>query len=296
MTVIKDLIYYKCFNEGECSCAGDGNAWPAGKWLKVKFPNLFNLFRKEMLQAKNDSMTDKEKELKAERRKQHLINEENNKKEKELKKKQEADSVKHFVPILKGKTKIFNTAIEFCKKREIPEEYWKKFFVCTDGVYKNRLIIPFYNHKNEIYYFQGRSLVGQEPKYINRRSSKENALFNWFNVDKTKPIIVVEGPIDAMFIENAIATLGLGIPSVVQEELDKLKVFWLLDNDTAGKELSKKYLKNGKNVFLWNKFKYNNGKDINEIYTKNGMKKRLTYDDLKHCFTNHYYDSIYLEM
>jgi len=290
---------YKCYNVGECACATE-KPWPAAKWLKVKFPNLHSLFRKELLKSNNSKKNNNRQKLKDETKKQNAINEWNDKRKTEKNKAQEKKSVENFKPILKGEGEIFEKAIKFCQDRKIPDKYWKKFFVCTLGNYENRLIIPFYDKRNNIYYFQARALLGQEPKYKNRVSSKENALFNWFVVDRKKPVHILEGPFDSMLVENSIATLGLGVPDTVQKELDKMPKRWLLDNDIAGKTSSLKMLKKGDYVFRWDKFlkKYRlkDIKDINDAYLQLKRTEPFSTEELSEFFTNSYYDSLYFKV
>ena len=61
--------------------------------------------------------------------------------------------------------KLFNT------------EEWEEdpFYVCTEGVFKDRLIIPYKNDNGRMFYFQARSMVGgRNPKYLNPGSGAES--------------------------------------------------------------------------------------------------------------------------
>lgn len=287
---------YKCFNVGDCACAGEGNAWPARKWLEVSFPFLYNDFVREILSVSNKEDISK-------------IEKENDKHEKTLeiqrqeiqrqKKRAEKKDLKFFKPILKLETELGEKARVFCKRRNIPEHIWTKFFVSTGGTtFKNRLIIPFYNSSGKIYYWQARSLYNEEPKYLNRNSSKDTAVYNIYNIDKTKPVIAVEGAIDAMFIENAIAICGLELSDQIKELMSSMDVYYLFDNDGPGINKSKQYLQEGKNVFLWKKFryydKYMEKQDINQVFLDNKLSELLTFEELKHCFSDCLYDSIFL--
>lgn len=284
---------FKCFNVGDCPAAGEGNAWPARNWLKVSFPFLYKDYQREILsnsspediakiEAKNDEY---EKELE-ERRKKHL----------EEKHKQEMKDIKCFKPILKAKdNSIVERAIEFCKSRRIPEEIWHKFFISDGGeTFKNRLIIPFYDSYDKIYYWQARTLFKGGTKYLNRTFGKDNAVYNIHRVNKNKPVIAVEGPIDSMFIENAIAICGLELSDEIKKLMNKMDVYYLFDNDGPGRQKAEEYLKQGKNVFLWRRFryfdKYQEKQDINQIYIDHNLKKPFTFDELKDCFSNSLYD------
>ena len=65
--------------------------------------------------------------------------------------------------------------------------------------------------------------------------------------------MVLEGPIDSMFVENSTATVGAGSSSELNNELKGYKVYWIYDNDAAGIKAQVRKLEKKKNVFLWKK-------------------------------------------
>ncbi len=133
------------------NCFNCGNGSGAGIWLKLYFPEIFRDYVKCLLQ--------KSKPTKLQVTKKIL---ETPKIEKIEEKKKYP-----FIPITSEENLvIIKDAIEYCKKRRIPEEEWEKFFVCQKEKYAGRLIIPYYNKEGKIYYFAGRSLYLQEPKYL----------------------------------------------------------------------------------------------------------------------------------
>jgi hypothetical protein len=108
-----------------------------------------------------------------------------------------------------------------------------------------------------------------------------NNYFNVLNVDFSKPILVTEGQIDAMFLNNSIATTGISKSKLLLENLlSKSNTLILFDSDSAGKTQSIDLIKKGYRVFLWNKVmadlrkKYNEDyrsvrliKDVNDLYS-----------------------------
>jgi hypothetical protein len=81
-----------------------------------------------------------------------------------------------------------------------------------------------------------------------------NNYFNVLNVDFSKPIMVTEGQIDAMFLNNSIATTGISKSKLLLENLlSKSNTLILFDSDSAGKTQSLDLIKKGYRVFLWNK-------------------------------------------
>lgn len=107
-----------------------------------------------------------------------------------------------------------------------------------------------------------------------------NNYFNVMNVDFSKPIMVTEGQIDAMFLDNSIATTGISKSKLLLENLlSKSNTLILFDSDSAGKSQSVDLIKKGYRVFLWNKVmmdirkKHNADyrvvrliKDVNDLY------------------------------
>lgn len=268
-----DVWVFHCHN-GACEA---NNSISVTNLLKWKFPDIYRSYLKEVFaKNRNDKPIPKKIVAKVEVK----YNEKND--------------TKYFVPILDRSEPLFEKAKSYCIERKIPENVWHKFYVCVDGRYKDRLIIPFYN-KKEIYYYQARSLVGQEPKYLNRKTDSRPA-YNIHNIDKAKEVMVTEGPIDSMFLENAIAVLGVKFSEQVEEELNKLNCFYIWDNDKTGKIKAIEYLRERKFVFNWKKFLKDNDakncKDINDYIISKDINK-LSYIDLKPYFTNNIWDKVW---
>lgn len=81
-----------------------------------------------------------------------------------------------------------------------------------------------------------------------------NNYFNVLNVNFSKPIIVTEGQIDSMFLDNSIATTGISKSKLLLDNLlSKSNTLILFDSDSAGKSQSVSLIKDGYRVFLWNR-------------------------------------------
>lgn len=197
-------------------------------------------------------------------------------------------------------------AKEYVKRRKIPNKYLKElFYVSTFGNWvrkhydpnysggnDERIIIPFYNGKKQLVAFQGRALSGNTKlRYITiKLSEKAPKIYNFDNVDVKKKIYIVEGPIDAMFLPNAIAVAG----SDVTKTLDKLNFdfVFVADREPRNPEIIKKIAN-----MIDRKYKVSllpesmPGKDINEYilndYTTNQivqMIDRFTFEGLQATF------------
>lgn len=278
----RNLVYYKCFNEGDCPCAGEGNAWSGKKWLKHTAPDIYRMFRSETIVTRKGAdinLTEASK---------------NSAKKEETKKNEDL-----FLPIDKCSSDYYNAVKDFCVRRKIPREYIKTFKVSESGKYKGRLIIPF-NDGNGNTYFQARTLFNQTPKYLNFVGNRDHAIFGIANVDKEKPVIVLEGPIDSMFIENGVATLGCSYSECVQNTLNGFNSYYLFDNDSAGFAASKRMIESGKPVFLWKRFLHDkcldySVKDINDLVILTKHKDKIKFEELRKWFSSSRFDEIWLQ-
>lgn len=271
----------------------------AEHWMKEFFHSEYMQYRRELMYRNNSDKLEEQKNI--------LINKtiERQNRIKDFKKSEEEkeqEAMKFFVPINKGDNKIFDIAKKQCQKRLIDEEIWSKWFVAVDGKYKNRIIIPFFDDKNKIYYYQGRSIYSNMiPKYLSRFGDNHNNIYNYYNVDKEKNVIVLEGLIDSLFVENSIAMTGLKIEDKKLNNFEN-KMF-LLDDDDAGNERSLKLLQEGKYVFKWKEFLKDlnvprkpdkkDKWDVNELCMYINRKEMFKLDEIEKYFTNNFYDSIF---
>ena len=270
--------FYFCHN---CGYSSD-----ALYWMKDYFPQNFNNYKRELFKINCDpsKITTHNKTLEdllSQAKRLHL--------ERTV---DESEEVKTFKKITK-----FEKACEYCVRRKIPEAVWSKWFYSIDGFYKDRIIIPYYDNNNEIYYYTGRSLNPKNiVKYLSRRGENLNSCYNLYNIDNSKPVFIFEGPIDAIFCDNSVAMTGLKF-SVVESIANK---YFVLDNDATGVKHSIKRLQEGHNIFLWSKFlkdykSFKNVKDFNDfiLYNDSNITKIDSNMILKY-FTNDIKDKIYL--
>ena len=134
---------------------------------------------------------------------------------------------------------------------------------------EGRIIIPFINRNGDIFGLQGRSLNPEDKiRYITIMFDETQPRFYGLErADLTKNIYVFEGPFDAMFIPNGIASAGGDVfRELGQIDLDKSKVIVVYDNeprhpDTISK--MRKAISRGYRVCFWsNTIKE---KDINDM-------------------------------
>ena len=117
-----------------------------------------------------------------------------------------------------------------------------KFYVGNRGRYFQRIIIPYLDNDTP-FYFQARTLINRDPKYLNPSKSlygiKTSEIL--YPYDKKQDyVIVAEGPLDAMTLRaagyNATCTQGCKMSTIQAQELKGKKVIIAYDNDESGRE------------------------------------------------------------
>ena len=160
-----------------------------------------------------------------------------------------------------------------------------RFMIARDGKYKGRLIIPFINSRNKLFYFQGRSLKGELPKYLNCRDLKSSQVLYPFEYDSHKPLYVTEGAFDCLSLQavglNATPTLSCFTSREQMLQLAQYQgpLVCAFDSDGAGMEGRSKFLK----LAQWARrddiqtvIPPQGSKDWNEILVKGGPDSLLS--------------------
>ena len=168
-------------------------------------------------------------------------------------------------------------ARQFVLQRNIPFNkhykifYAPQFYKWVNTVVENkfssiqtdhpRLIIPFYDKDGDMFAFQGRALNGENPKYITIKvDNDKEKIYGLDDVDWSKRVFVVEGPIDSLFLDNCIATAQSDL------RVNGDDVVLIPDNEPRNNEVVKQvksYIDGNYNVVIWpSDIKE---KDINEM-------------------------------
>ena len=198
-----------------------------------------------------------------------------------------------------------NVAKKYLLDRKIPEKALKSLYFSED--FKQfvesvsdvkleqtgpRIIIPFFSRSGELIAFQGRALDKYSMRYITVKINPDSdKIFGLDTVDPMKPIYVVEGPFDSLFLPNCLATADSNL-SVVGNVFDKSKLILVPDNEPRNKNIVRnigKFIKNGFSVCLLPEtFKE---KDINDAII-NG----LTETELLSIINEHTYTGLQAEL
>ena len=177
-------------------------------------------------------------------------------------------------------------------RRNLPISSYKDLFLCpefykfTNKLIPNkfpsldgdhpRLLIPFRDEEGEVFAYQGRAFGNEQPKYLTIKLQERDKIFGLDKIDKRKEVLVVEGPLDSLFLDNCIAVAGADVPNL---DCDFTVVF---DNEPRNKELLKqveKAINRGHKICLWPEgMEY---KDINDMIL-GGYTKEEIQDLIKH--------------
>lgn len=175
-------------------------------------------------------------------------------------------------------------AVQFCISRSIPKEKFKQIYfinnvrdiVQLNDTYKEsirteepRLVLPFFDSYGHLSGVTCRAIRGETLRYITVKV-RDNVplIFGLNEVDKTKTVYVVEGPIDSLFIDNSIAAAGTSFTKINTLGISTDKLVLIFDNQPRNKEVCKIIEKNidqGYNVVIWPQTIEE--KDINEMVT-----------------------------
>jgi hypothetical protein len=172
----------------------------------------------------------------------------------------------------------------FCRKRKIPKtkldrlfytDDFSKFALTLDDSLElkkkeARIVIPFFDTNGNIIGTQGRLLEIKSDSDIRYMTIKADKSIDrlWYGIDECDPskkVYIVEGPLDSLFLPNAVAMVGASNlrlhPKI--EESDTVVV---LDNEPRNEEivqLMQRFIDSGMTVCIWNEDIIE--KDINDM-------------------------------
>ena len=165
-------------------------------------------------------------------------------------------------------------------KKEGSKNYYDRF--------RDRIMLPIYNERNDMIAFSGRSLNSSNAKYLNSSDSyffcKGKNLFllnkSIENIKTKDQIIVTEGYFDAITMHengfnNTVASMGTALTQWQLNLCHKYtcNTIVALDSDTAGNQAVKRFLDNIKDEYISTSkiLRLNDCKDPDEFINKNGI-------------------------
>ena len=197
----KNDLFYKCHN------CGIGQS--LGNLIKFLDPNMHKEYVLEKYKSGSDRVKEPEFDFTP---------------SKELKKRNHYEIT---LSQLKKFSELVQThpAKQFVYKRWIPKEHWDKLYFCpnfyewSNEIIPNkfpdlrndhpRVVIPFYDRAGKFFAYQGRAFGKERPKYVTIKFDNTiQKVYGLDRLDLNKPVMITEGPIDSLFLDNAIALAG----------------------------------------------------------------------------------------
>ena len=119
-----------------------------------------------------------------------------------------------------------------------------------------RLIIPIFNAKGGLIGVQGRTLEDNQLRYITIKLDHEVEKL-WYGLEQpleSETIIVVEGPIDSLFLRNCVAMVGISNTGGIPKPMRGKKIIFAIDNEPRNKAvIDRMYslIESGRDIVIW---------------------------------------------
>jgi len=183
---------------------------------------------------------------------------------------------------------VDHPARKYVEKRKIPSNLHYKLYYATkymtfvnsivpdkfsaEALKKDepRLVIPFIDADGRVFAFQGRSFdPNSKLRYITIvLDESAPRIYGLDTMDRSKDVIVVEGPIDSMFLPNAIALAG-GDNADINRVVSKDKAIFVFDNEPRNPDTIRRIEKAIDAGYQVSFFPDNiQSKDVNDMVTK----------------------------
>ena len=150
-----------------------------------------------------------------------------------------------------------------------------------------RLIIPFFDRDGSLLAIQGRALRDSKIRYITIKLAEESIKIYGLNtVNVEDKVYVFEGPIDSLFIKNAVATADANLRNAVNY-IPKDKLVLVFDNEPRNKDICKimdKAIEEHFNICIWPEMMQE--KDINDMIINGFTSDEITDIIDKNTFVN----------
>ncbi len=160
-------------------------------------------------------------------------------------------------------------AVQYCEQRKIPKEKWDRLYHIEDiskihqlaPKYKDRiktteprLAIPFFNKEGKMTAVSLRDYADSPLKYILVKVNEDRpTIYGLDVINYNKPVKIVEGPLDSLFLDNAIACAGTSFNKIESLNLPEDRVI-IVDNQPKNKEVCNiihNLIKAGEKVVIW---------------------------------------------
>ena len=279
--VIEQSYVYKCHNCGKSTSTIN--------FLKEHFPVIHKEYMKEWLTEKG--LKPKKKKLPSSSKfkfqaKEETLNTSN------------IMTVENLKFLMKPCSEV-SVAREYLEERHIPSVHHKELWYSPapqqlsilSKKYEDRvlgtdprIIIPFFNRENELIGLSGRAMNDSPLRYMTMKFHEDEPLiYNLHKVDITKTIYVTEGPIDSLFLPNAISVAGSDFTKL--DDSIKENAILVYDNEPRNVEILKKIdtvINEGWKVCIWNDRRVSDLKDINDMVSS-GLSSEQIVSIINEC-------------
>ena len=200
--------------------------------------------------------------------------------------------------------------LEYVENRGIPKKHYDKLLFTShykkfvDTLVPNhgkqlsddaRLIIPFYDEYNELVAVSGRALETSDKslRYVTVRTndSQQKLVYGSERINKSEKVLLVEGPIDSLFLNNCIASGDANL-ALTAKDLPIKDIVLIFDNEPRNKEIVKMMqsaIKLDHDIVIWPS--EIQGKDINEI-----LLGGISPDEIQKIISNNTFNGLRAQM
>lgn len=195
-------------------------------------------------------------------------------------------------------------AVEWAVSRGIPRNRFELLYYAQDFAEfiskidpeanvgnDERIVIPIFSRTGALTGAQGRILVSRNPsrevRYITIKADRDCGRL-WYGIERVngdEPIMVVEGPIDSLFLRNGVAMLGLSDPLNLPVGLPTDKLIYALDNEPRNAQVvsaMQSLIDAGRTVCVWDA-RAKGLKDINDMVKKGGIRPAEVEEIVREC-------------
>lgn len=195
----------------------------------------------------------------------------------------------------------------YIASRKIPDRFWGELYFADsyktfldrdfpgraseDVLNDQRIVLPFINPDNYITYTTGRSLAAygkHDIRYITVKILEHKKIFgeNRLSENKNSPVYVTEGPIDSLFLPNAVASGDANLLGVAQYLRDKdytnvISVYDCEPRNLAIIKQMEKTIDAGFSIVIQ---PYGNNKDLNMMAMEGWSDEKIYTYIAKHTY------------
>jgi len=194
--------------------------------------------------------------------------------------------------------------LNYLRARQIPQAAWSRLWYAKD--YKTfvqevcpqntltvraepRLVIPYFSPDHEVLAISGRSFSKNAGtlRYVTFRVTPDDSVVLMFGrelVNPTKPVWIVEGPLDSLFLPNAVASGNANLLGCARA-LDAPTMTLVFDHERRNREIVQAMetaVREGYSLVIWPET--TKGKDLNEMILSGQTSEGILQILLSHTY------------